>query len=155
MSKDLKALNALKNRALNKPCVITCAKFSELKQLVRAPSKFKNRVRKAKKTTFIYPKSVFFDIAKLDLNALNLSVCKKILKDLNSSLALRVIKEGKHSKFLEKNGAFFSSSANAHGSKFNLKWAKEKAVIIVDEKLFESTPSTLIKLSRSKVKKMR
>ena len=68
---------------------------------------------------------------------------------------MRVIKEGSHALFLEKNGAFFSSSANTHKAKFDEKWAKQQADIIIDKIFFESKASNLIKLSRSKLKKIR
>ena len=55
LSKDFREINALKRRAANKPCLITTAKFSELKDLARVPAKFKNLVRRARKTTFLYP----------------------------------------------------------------------------------------------------
>ncbi len=127
LSKDLKELNALKGRAKNQPCLITSAKFSELQSLVRIPNKFKNLVRRAKKTTFIYP----------------------------NIKAIRIVKECKHAKFLEKNGYFYSSSANKHGQKFDEIWARSVADIVVDEVFFESTPSKIIKLNRKRLKKIR
>ncbi|TQR32367.1 Sua5 YciO YrdC YwlC family protein [Campylobacter sp. MIT 99-7217] len=127
LSKDLKKLNALKKRPLNQPCLITTAKFSELKEFVRVPNKFKNRLRKAKKTSFIFP----------------------------NSRALRVVKEGLHARFLEKNGWFYSSSANLHGQKFDEKLARSLADKVLDEELFEAKPSSIFKLFRTKIKKMR
>ena len=53
LSKDFREINALKRRAADKPCLITTAKFSELKNLTRVPAKFKNLVRRARKTTFL------------------------------------------------------------------------------------------------------
>ena len=127
LSKDLKKLNALKKRPLNQPCLITTAKFSELLSLARVPNKFKNKIRKAKKTTFIYP----------------------------NSKALRVVKEGNYAKFLEKNGWFYSSSANLHKNSFDESWARSVADEVLDERLFESKPSSIIKLSRARAKKLR
>lgn len=127
LSKDLKELNALKGRAKNQPCLITSAKLSELNCLARIPSRFKNLVRRAKKTTFIYP----------------------------NIKAIRIVKECTHAKFLEKNGYFYSSSANKHGQKFDEIWARSVADIVVDEIFFESTPSKIIKLNRKRLKKIR
>ncbi|TEY04010.1 Sua5 YciO YrdC YwlC family protein [Campylobacter sp. US33a] len=127
LSKDLKELNALKGRAKEQPCLITSAKFSELKNLARVPSGFKNLVRRAKKTTFIYP----------------------------NTKAIRIVKECKHAKFLEENGYFYSSSANKHGQKFDEIWARSVANVVLDEVFFENTPSKIIKLNRGKLKKIR
>ena len=46
LSQNLSEINAIKNRPLDQPCLITTAKFSELKNLVRVPNRFKNIVRK-------------------------------------------------------------------------------------------------------------
>lgn len=127
LSKDLKTLNALKNRPQNTPCLITTAKFCELKKLTRVPNAFKNLIRRAKKTTFIYP----------------------------NSKAVRVVKEHEHSEFLSKFPWLYSTSANIHGQRFNEKWAKNVANIVVDEVFYENTPSKLLKLSRQKIRKIR
>lgn len=127
LSKNLEEINTLKGRAKDKPCLITSARFSELKEITRIPSKFKNLVRRARKTTFIYP----------------------------NNQAIRIVKECVHAKFLEKNGYFYSSSANKHGQNFDEFWAKKVAHVVVDEAFFEDTPSKIYKLSRKKIKKIR
>ncbi|ARJ55714.1 Sua5 YciO YrdC YwlC family protein [Campylobacter cuniculorum] len=127
LSKDLKALNTLKNRDKNTACLITTAKFYELKKLARVPNSFKNLIRRVKKTTFIYP----------------------------NSKAIRVVKEGKHSEFLAQFSWLYSTSANLHGQKFDEIWARKKADKIVDFDLFEGEASKIYKISRLKRKKIR
>lgn len=68
LSKDYKELNRAKRREQDQPCVLATAKFSELKNFVRVPQKFKNFVRRAKKTTFIYANSTL-SLAALELGA--------------------------------------------------------------------------------------
>ncbi|MEE6565056.1 Sua5 YciO YrdC YwlC family protein, partial [Campylobacter coli] len=99
LSKNLEEINALKGRAKDQPCLITSAKFDELKKIVRVPNQFKNWVHRAKKTTFIYP----------------------------NNQAVRIVKDCKHAQFLEKMGCFYSSSANKHGQKFDELWARSVA----------------------------
>ena len=127
LSKDLEEINILKGRIKNKPCLITSAKFSELKTLTRIPNAFKNLIRRSKKITFIYP----------------------------NQKAIRIVKEGKYAKFLAQNGYFYSSSANKHGQTFDENWARSVANIILDESFYENTPSKILKLSKSKIKKIR
>ena len=131
LSKDEQEINKAKNRALNTPCILTTAYFSELLGFVRVPKAHKNLVRKAKKTSFIYP----------------------------NSKACRVVNWSKHAEFLRKFGYFFSSSANLHGKAFDATLARKITLQnggeTVDEILFEGKPSTLIKLSRDKKKKIR
>ncbi|EGH5967736.1 Sua5 YciO YrdC YwlC family protein [Campylobacter coli] len=127
LSKNLEEINALKGRAKDQPCLITSAKFDELKKIVRVPNQFKNWVRRAKKTTFIYP----------------------------NNQAVRIVKDCKYAQFLEKMGCFYSSSANKHGQKFDELWARSVADVVVDEIFVENTPSKIIKLHRKKLKKIR
>lgn len=68
LSKDYKELNRAKRREQDQPCVLATAKFSELKNFVRVPQKFKNFVRRAKKTTFIYVNSTL-SLTVLELGA--------------------------------------------------------------------------------------
>lgn len=127
LSKDFRAINALKKRALNTPCLICVAEFGTLKSFVRVPQPFKNKVRKAKKTSFLYP----------------------------NSKALRVVKDLRHSEFIKKHTWLYSSSANEHKHTFNEAWARTQADVIVDEKLFEGPASQLFKLGKNRLKKLR
>ncbi|EAH6237181.1 Sua5 YciO YrdC YwlC family protein [Campylobacter upsaliensis] len=131
LSKNKALLNKLKNRPLNTPCLITTARLSTLLRLTRVPKTFKNLVRKAQKTTFIYP----------------------------NQKALRVVKNGKHASFLAKHNWLYSSSANEHKKPFKLKralnLAKKYHIKIIDQNLHEANASKIFKLSRSKMRKMR
>ncbi|MBM0636739.1 Sua5 YciO YrdC YwlC family protein [Campylobacter sp. VicNov18] len=127
LSKDLQKLNILKRRSKDQPCLITSAKFSELKSLARVPKLFKNFVRRSRKTTFIYP----------------------------NQKAIRIVKGCKHAQFLANNGFFYSSSANKHGEAFDENWAKSVADVILDENFYENDPSRILKLSRNKIIKIR
>lgn len=127
LSKDLKALNLLKKRPIAQPCLITTAKFSQLQMLVRVPNRYKNLIRKSKKTTFLYP---------------NLK-------------AIRVVKWHKHEKFLLKFDWLYSTSANLHNKKFNESWAKSVANVVVDNKFYECQSSKIYKISKSRIKKIR
>ncbi|MBF7042632.1 Sua5 YciO YrdC YwlC family protein [Campylobacter volucris] len=127
LSKDLKSLNSLKKRSLNKPCLITTAKFSELQKLTRIPKHFKNTIRKSKKTTFIYP----------------------------NKKAIRVVKDHPHEQFLKKFDWLYSTSANEHGKKFNRIWAMQNCDIAVDEVFFEMSASKIFKLRGTKKIRLR
>lgn len=127
LSKNLMEINSIKSRSANQPCLITTAKFSELLDLTRVPKKFKNQVRRAKKTTFLYP---------------NLK-------------AIRVVKWCKHAKFLEQNGWFYSSSANIHGQNFDEIWAKSVADVVVDGNFSQNSSSKIYKISKTNIKRLR
>lgn len=152
LSKSQAEINKAKNRALNTPCILTMAYFSELLHFVRVPKVHKNLVRKARKTSFVYANSRNSSDKALNLNAKN-------SQDFKGGLACRVVKDSPHSEFLAKNGAFFSSSANAHGEDFSpqkaLEIAAKHKAIIIDKKLFLAPASALIRLSKTRKKKLR
>jgi tRNA A37 threonylcarbamoyladenosine synthetase subunit TsaC/SUA5/YrdC len=129
LSQNKEKLNKIKNRPINQPILIEIDSLNTLKKFTRVPNMFKNRVRKSKKTTFIYPNKKSF----------------------------RVVKDEKHLEFLKKFEWMYSTSANLTGESFNKKWAKEKADIIVEDKrgLFEGKASRIYKLGKNKIKKVR
>jgi tRNA A37 threonylcarbamoyladenosine synthetase subunit TsaC/SUA5/YrdC len=129
LSQDKEKLNKIKNRPLNQPVLIEVDSLATLKKFTRVPNRFKNRVRKSKKTTFIYPNKKSF----------------------------RVVKDEKHLEFLKKFKWMYSTSANLTGKNFNKKWAKSVADIIVEDKrgLFEGKASRIYKLGKNKIKKIR
>lgn len=130
LSQDKARLNALKGRAKDKPCVITVASLCVLKGFARAPKAHKALVRRAKKTSFIYP----------------------------NGLCLRCVKDARHAKFLAsfEGGWAYSTSANKHGKDFDINWAKSVADKVFDEDVLkENPPSKIYKLSKTKVKNIR
>mgnify|MGYP003417592043 FL=1 len=127
LSKDLKKLNAIKNRPLNQPCLICVSKFKNLQNFSRVPKKYKNLIRRSKKTTFIYP---------------NLK-------------AIRVVKDHPHTKLLDKLGWAYSTSANPHKKAFDIEFAVANADIIIDTKFTPAQASKIYKISKTNIKKIR
>ncbi len=127
LSQNLEALNVLKNRDRLQKCLITVSDLATLKEFVRVPKLFKNQVRKASKTTFIYP----------------------------NGKALRLIKDERHLKFLRTIKWAYSTSANRHNQNFDLEFAKQSVDVIVDENFFQSAPSRIVKISKKRAKKIR
>ncbi len=127
LSKDFREINALKRRAADKPCLITTAKLSELKNLARVPAKFKNLVRRTRKTTFLYP----------------------------NAKAVRVVKDCAHEEFLRKFDWLYSSSANLNGQSFDEAWARAVADEVVDQNFSQNAGSKIYKISKTNLKRIR
>lgn len=127
LSKDLKKLNAIKNRPLNQPCLICVSKFKNLQNFSRVPKKYKNIIRRSKKTTFIYP---------------NLK-------------AIRVVKDHPHTKLLDKLGWAYSTSANPHKKAFDIEFAVANADIIIDTKFIPAQASKIYKISKTNIRRIR
>lgn len=123
LSRDFKELNLAKNRKANTPCILTTAKFSGL----RVPRSFKNLVRKARKTTFIYP----------------------------NGKSIRVVKGCEHESFLKEHGDMYSTSANPHGKGFDEEWARSVADEIVESDFTSKQSSRIYKISRKRLKVIR
>ncbi|WP_197972064.1 Sua5/YciO/YrdC/YwlC family protein [Nitrosophilus labii] len=129
LSQNAKKLAKVKKRDPNKPFLISVDSFKTLKRFARVPKKYKKMVRRAQKTTFVYP----------------------------NRKALRVIKDENHLRFLKKFGWMFSTSANESGKRFDYLFAYKNAEVIVEDnrEFFEGKPSKLIKLGKNRVKKLR
>lgn len=129
LSQDSKKLADIKKRDKNKPFLISTDSFKTLKNFVRVPKRYKKLVRRAKKTTFVYPKNC----------------------------AIRVVQDENHLKFLSKFGWIYSSSANLTGKKFDEQFAFMVCDVIVEDKrgFFEGEPSKIIKLGKKVKKRLR
>ncbi len=129
LSKDFKKLNFIKQRKIDQKVLIEVASLKILKSHTRVPSCFKSYVRRAKKTSFIYP----------------------------NNKALRVVKDEMHLRFLKPFLWMYSTSANKTKERFDLSWAREVSdVEVLDCRgLKEARASKIYKLSNTKIKKVR
>jgi len=128
LSQNKEKLNIIKGRNLNQKILKEVDSLKTLKEFVRVPNRFKKQVRNAKKTTFIYKNGESF----------------------------RVVKDEKHLEFLKKFKWMYSTSANITGCKFDEKWAREVANIIVEDGgFFEGEASKIYKISRERIKRIR
>jgi len=124
LSKNKEELNKIKKRELNKPILKEVDSLSTLKEFVRIPKNFRKIVRRAKKTTFIYPNKDSF----------------------------RVVKDENHLRFLKKFKWMYSSSANESGKHFDEKFAIQNADVLVMDKrgYFEDISTTTYRLTSQK-----
>lgn len=129
LSQSKESLSTAKQRDEKKQFLITTTTHKVQNRLSRTPKKYKKLVRRSSKTTFIYP----------------------------NKKAIRVVKDEKHRNFLKEFDFLYSSSANKTNKKFNLNFALEKAdVIIEDERgFFENKPSSIMKLGKKTLEKIR
>lgn len=129
LSQNSQKLASSKQRSKKQPFIRCVDSLSTLKEFTRVPKKFKNRVRRADVTTFVYP----------------------------NGEALRVVKQKEHLKFLKKLKWAYSSSANLTSKSFKESYAKQKADIIVEDRrgFFESTPSSIMKINSKKARRLR
>jgi len=129
ISQDEQRLKELKSRSSKKPFIRVFTDFKTLKTSnIRVPNRFKNTIRRSKKTTFIV-KNRAFRVAKSPLNS-------QILRDLLWH---------------------YSTSANESGKNFERSFCEQKADIIIEDGfgLKESNSSSLYKINQLKKEKLR
>ena len=129
LSQDDLHLAKIKEREESKPFVQVTASFKVLKKMVRVPNVHKNRVRRAKATTFVYP----------------------------NNKAVRVVKEARHAYFIKPFEWFYSTSANERSLSYLQEFAFNKSDIIVEDQkgLYEGESSKIYRLEPSKIKRLR
>ena len=129
LSQNSEALVKTKNRPSGKSFLMSVDSLHTLQQFTRVPTAFKQHIRRAKKTTFAYP----------------------------CGLAIRVVKDEAHLQFLRKLTWSYSTSSNPSGQGFDEAYALEKADVIVytQKGFFEDKPSSIYKLGKEKMRKLR
>lgn len=128
VSQDASKIDKAKKRQPNKHYIKVVNSLATLKTFTRVPNRHKNRVRRAKKTTFIMP----------------------------NSLSFRVVKNTEHNLLLDRLGWVYSSSANLSGAEYNESYAKEKAEVIVSSPNLQARKASKIyKLSQNNIRSIR
>ena len=121
-------LFAIKQRDTSKPFIKIVDSFKKLKKLQRVPVKYKTKIRRSSKTTFVY----------------------------SNTLAIRVSKDKKFNEFLSNFEWLYSSSANLSGKEADFVWAISNSDIIVNEHLLrDSNSSKILKINNFKIKRLR
>lgn len=123
-------LAKIKQRPKSQKILQTVDSFLTLKNNIRVPKKFRKRVRHSKKATFIYPNLQSFRVIEKQNNFYN---------------------------FIKKFKTLYSTSANLSGNKFDFNFADTNSDIIVfsKDKFKENTSSTIYKINKKKIVKIR
>ena len=123
-------LSTIKQRPTFKKILHTVDSFKTLNEHTRIPKNFRKKVRNSKKTTFIYPNTKSFRVVDKD----------SIFYD-----------------FIHKFGILYSTSANKTTESFDKNFALNGADVIVENKkgFFETKASSIIKLSKASLKRLR
>ena len=129
VSSEPKKLSHAKQRDKNQPFLIAVDSYKKLKQISCVPKVHRKRVRRTKKTSYLYP----------DKNA------------------IRVIQEPNHLKFLKEFDFLYTTSANKNQEPFDIEYAKKEAEVVIEDcrGLHQFCASAIIKLGKIKVKKLR
>jgi len=128
VSQNSSKIDRAKKRKPNKHYICVVDSFKTLKSFTRVPTAHKNRVRRAKKTTFIMP----------------------------NGLSFRMVKATEHNLLLDRLHWLYSSSANLSGAKYDEEYARDRAEVIVTlPKTKNAKASTIYRLGQKNLKVIR
>ncbi len=127
VSQNDRRLTEIKKRPPHKHYIKAVTSLMSLKRAARVPSAFKNHVRRARRTTFIMP----------------------------NGYSYRVIRDPHHSLLLERLGWAYTTSANISGQEYDEAFAKEEADVIVSPLTQNALPSSIFKLGKNSIKRIR
>jgi tRNA A37 threonylcarbamoyladenosine synthetase subunit TsaC/SUA5/YrdC len=128
LSQDPNKIDKAKKRKPNKYYIKVVNSLETLKIFSRVPNEHKNRVRRAKRTTFIMP----------------------------NSLSFRVVRDTEHNLLLDRLGWVYSSSANLSGAEYDDGYARDNAEVIVSfPQPKEGKASKIYKLSQNNIRSIR
>ncbi len=128
VSQDASKIDRAKRRLPNKYYIRTVNSFALLQSFSRVPQEHKNRLRRAKRTTFIMPNGRSF----------------------------RVVRGSEHNLLLDRVGWFYSSSANLSGGIYDEAYAQEQCEVLVLSPLVQRrSASKIYQLSQRRLRVIR
>ena len=129
VSQNARRLTHIKQRPPHKHYIKALPSLRALNSFVRVPNKYKNHIRRAGRTTFIFP----------------------------NGYSYRIIKEKQHLSLIQKLGWAYTTSANLSGEKFNGLFALDAADIIIKYPLYakQRSASHIFKINNMRMKRIR
>ncbi len=129
VSQSARRLTQIKQRPPHKHYIKALPSLRALKSFVRVPEKYKNRIRRAKRSTFIFPDGDSY----------------------------RIVREKQHLSLIQKLGWAYTTSANLSGESFDESFASDAADVIVKYPLQpeQRSASHIFKLNNIRMKRIR
>jgi len=127
ISQNAAKLTQIKQRPPHKHYIKALPSLNALKSFTRVPDNHKNRVRRARKTTFIMP----------------------------NGFSYRVIKDKHHLLLLNRLGWAYTTSANLSSEAYDENFAKKNADIVITPLKQKCSASNIYKLGKFTFKRIR
>jgi len=127
ISQDAKRLTEIKQRPPHKHYIKAVDSLSTLKAHSRIPTIHKNRLRRAQKSTFVFPNGASY----------------------------RVIRDPKHRKLISQLGWAYTTSANLSNTPYDETWARSMADEVIEPLKGNEEPSKIYKINNRRLKRIR
>ena len=127
VSQNAERLDASKGRPAHKHYIRAVASLAILVRLTRVPPAQRNRLRRARKSTFVLP----------------------------DGHAYRVVRDPHHLKLLRTLEWAYTTSANRSGEPYDEAWARTQADVIIEPLGTSGAPSSIYRLGWRTLRKLR
>jgi tRNA A37 threonylcarbamoyladenosine synthetase subunit TsaC/SUA5/YrdC len=127
ISQDADRLTQIKQRPPHKHYIKAIDSLDTLKKHTRVPSKHKNRLRRAHRSTFILPNGTSY----------------------------RVIHDPEHLELISQLGWAYTTSANLSNAPYDETWARSMADEVIEPLKGNGEPSKIYKINNKKLKRIR
>lgn len=127
VSQDSKKLDTIKQRPAHKHYIKAVDSLATLQSFTRVPTAHKKRLRRASKSTFIFP----------------------------NGMSYRVIRDRHHLLLLSRLKWAYTTSANLSGHGYDEGFARQKADIIIKPLRHNNKASSVYKLGQTTIKRVR
>ena len=127
ISQDADRLTDIKQRPPHKHYIKVVDSLATLKAQARIPTRYKNRLRRAHKSTFILPNGASY----------------------------RVIHDPRHLALISNLGWAYSTSANLSSKAYDEPWARSVADVVIEPLADKGTPSKIYKINNRSIQRIR
>ena len=128
VSQSAERLDAIKGRPAHKHYITALPSLRVLQEYARPPAAHRNHLRRARRTTFIFP----------------------------DGRSWRIIHDPRHRRLIRQLGWAYTTSANRSGEPYDEAWARSMADVVIEPlHAAETTPSTILKLGWKRVERIR
>jgi tRNA A37 threonylcarbamoyladenosine synthetase subunit TsaC/SUA5/YrdC len=128
VTQDAARLDAVKGRPPHKHYIRAVDSLATLQRHTRVPPRHRNRLRRARRTTFILP----------------------------DGRSWRVIHEPRHQQLISEMGGWaYTTSANRSGEPYDEAWARSVADRVIEPLEAQAAPSTILRINHRTLKKLR
>jgi len=127
LSKDPQRLDRAKKRPASKHYITALPSLKELTARTRIPRKFRSRIRRSRRESYIFP----------------------------SGRSYRIVRDARHLLLLRRLKWAYTSSANLSETPFDEAYAREAADVTVEPLGPPRAPSRIYRLGRRKMRRLR
>lgn len=127
LSQSRTALDRVKGRINSKPYITALPSLYSLRQRVRASKRHHRFLRRARRTSFVFPNGESY----------------------------RIVRDSRHLLLLRRLGWAYTTSANPAGKPYDEEFARDKADLVVEPLEIRHPPSRILHLSKRHIRRLR